>query len=83
MTRADGASDAAAIRAGVTFTAELARELEIPPLSAFGMSEADVPEMVRLAGQASSMRFNPVKLSDEAAGAALSAAISGGAVPEV
>jgi alcohol dehydrogenase class IV len=71
------AAGEAAVEACVSMTADLARELKIPPLSRYGMSEADVPAMVALARKASSMRFNPVTLSDEALSAALSAAIRG------
>jgi alcohol dehydrogenase class IV len=49
--------------------------LKIPKLREFGMTERDVPEMVALARKASSMKFNPVLLSDEALAGALRAAI--------
>jgi alcohol dehydrogenase class IV len=68
-------ADEAAIEACMRITSDLVRELEIPTLSAFGMSAAHVLEMVKLARKASSMRFNPVVLSDEALSGALSAAI--------
>jgi alcohol dehydrogenase class IV len=58
-------------------TARLVRELAIPPLSAFGLREHDVPEMVALARKASSMRFNPVALSDDALARILIAGIRG------
>ncbi|HEY7119046.1 MAG TPA: iron-containing alcohol dehydrogenase, partial [Tepidisphaeraceae bacterium] len=74
--RAD-ASDEDAASECVRFTAYLARELNIPPLARFGLTEARVPEMVALARKASSMRYNPVILSDEALAAALVAAIRG------
>jgi alcohol dehydrogenase class IV len=50
----------------VNSTLALVRELQIPPLGAFGIQKSHVPEMVALARKASSMRFNPVMLSDEA-----------------
>jgi len=59
----------------VEVTAGLARELNIPPLSEYGMSVRDVPDMVALARKASSMRYNPLVLSDEALASALAAAI--------
>lgn len=70
-------SEEEAIEAAVRRTSELATALQIPPLSQFGMNESDIPAMVALARKASSMRFNPVVLSDEALAAALSAAIRG------
>ena len=53
------------IDAAVRCVAELAGELEIPPLGEFGLGEADVPDLVARARKASSMRYNPVMLSDE------------------
>ena len=45
---------------------ELVRELKLPPLSTFGMTEADIDPMVEFAKRASSMRYNPVVLPDDA-----------------
>jgi alcohol dehydrogenase class IV len=47
------------------FLHALAVELKIPPLAQFGMRGDHIPEMVRLARVASSMRYNPVTLADE------------------
>jgi alcohol dehydrogenase class IV len=69
------APEEAAVEACISMTRDLAQELKIPPLSRYGMTEADVPAMVALARKASSMRFNPVTLSDKALSSALSAAI--------
>jgi alcohol dehydrogenase class IV len=44
----------------------LARELKIPALAQFGLRDEHIPEQVQLAKKASSMRFNPVVLSDDA-----------------
>ncbi len=71
----ENATEIQTIDACVSFTADLLKEMHIPPLSQFGLSPADVPEMVALARKASSMRFNPVVLSDTALSAALIAAI--------
>ena len=60
------ADDAAAADAGVVAVASLVGSLSIPPLSRFGLTGSHVPEMVALAHKASSMRFNPVALSDDA-----------------
>ncbi|HWE97672.1 MAG TPA: iron-containing alcohol dehydrogenase [Tepidisphaeraceae bacterium] len=56
--------DAAAIDAAVRATTELARDLRIARLGQFGVKESDVPGMVELAKKASSMRYNPVELTD-------------------
>jgi len=49
--------------------------LKIPPLSKYGLTRTDIPAMVQLAKKASSMRYNPVSLSDQALSSALAAAI--------
>ena len=61
-------------------TAKLVLELNIGPLSQFGMNDSDIPAMCALARKASSMRYNPVVLSDDALANALSAAIRGEAI---
>jgi alcohol dehydrogenase class IV len=75
LTGEERLNDAEAIEACVRFTAELARALRIPPLRRFGIGEKVIEEMVALARKASSMRFNPVVLSDEALAGVLRAAI--------
>ncbi len=47
------------------FLFDLVHQLRIPPLRNFGLQAAAVPGMVALARQASSMRYNPVALSEE------------------
>ena len=69
------ADDAAAADAGVAAVEELVRALNIPRLGRFGILPEHVPLMVRLARKASSMRYNPVVLSDDALDAALRAAL--------
>jgi alcohol dehydrogenase class IV len=64
-----------AIAACVAFTADLARDLRIPPLSTYGLTPQHVPDMVALAKKASSMRFNPVILSDDVLAKVLTTAI--------
>ena len=56
------------------FTRGLVRRLGLPPLREFGLTENDVPELVRLANTSSSMKYNPVKLSDETLAGVLRAA---------
>jgi alcohol dehydrogenase class IV len=77
----ESASDVDAIDGVIRFTHNLLRELNIPPLKQFGIGPERVEEMVALARKASSMRFNPVSLSDESLSAALVAAIEGDAGP--
>jgi alcohol dehydrogenase class IV len=49
----------------VHWTAELAATLGIPKLSAFGVQPSDIPLLVEKAKVASSMRGNPIVLSDD------------------
>jgi len=55
----DEAADAAGEAA-----ATLVTQLDIPPLGRFGVTADHVDELVALARRASSMRYNPVELSD-------------------
>ncbi len=55
-----------AVDAGIAFAGELARDLKIPRLGEFGLTVDDGAKMVSLARKSSSMRYNPVVLSDEA-----------------
>lgn len=68
-------SDAAAIGLLLSETFALARDLRIPSLGQFGLAPAGVPEMVALARKSSSMRFNPVVLSEGALAETLERAI--------
>lgn len=67
--------DNEAIEGCVQYTQKLASQMQIQRLSGFNMTEEDVPAMVGLAKKASSMRFNPVALSDEVLAGVLRAAI--------
>jgi alcohol dehydrogenase class IV len=49
---------------GVTWLQELCSELGVSPLSRFGVSEKDVPQVVLQAQRASSMKGNPISLND-------------------
>jgi alcohol dehydrogenase class IV len=55
----------AAAEEGVDFVAALCRRLEVPPLRSYGVSEADVPDLVEKAAHASSMKANPIVLTEE------------------
>jgi alcohol dehydrogenase class IV len=48
----------------VEWVATLCRELEVPGLSAYGMTANDIPALVAKAKVASSMRANPIALTD-------------------
>jgi alcohol dehydrogenase class IV len=71
----DTMSEEKAIERAVIETASLARDLSIPRLSSFGLTRQRIPEMTALARKASSMRYNPVSLSDEALGIILENAL--------
>jgi alcohol dehydrogenase class IV len=57
--------DAATAGDGVAWVRDLCASLQVPPLSAYGLTEADFPALIEKAAAASSMRGNPVKLTAE------------------
>jgi alcohol dehydrogenase class IV len=57
--------DTDASDAGVEAVGRLVSRLGIPRLGQFGLTGQQVPEMVALSRKASSMKFNPVVLSDD------------------
>ncbi|MBP8047292.1 MAG: iron-containing alcohol dehydrogenase, partial [Anaerolineales bacterium] len=57
-------NDSASAWDGVQWVSDLVRELNIPPLSAHGMTEADIPEAVQKTLNASSYKGNPIPLSE-------------------
>jgi alcohol dehydrogenase class IV len=59
-----GNPDAAAEEAA-DWTAYLCRRLAIPPLSAYGITCDDIPQLVQKAATASSMKANPIPLTRE------------------
>ena len=48
---------------GVRWVAALCRQLEIPPLRAYGVAASDIPALIAKASQASSMKANPLPLT--------------------
>jgi len=60
---------------GPEWVRRLVADLEIPPLAAYGLTGADVAGVVAKAKQASSMKGNPVVLTDDDLAAILAAAI--------
>ncbi len=77
LTNAPGLAPRAALDAAPRFLFELAAQLQIPPLSRFGLASADVPAIIALARRSSSMKYNPVTLSDDALAQALDSALRG------
>lgn len=50
---------------GIAWVERLCSDLKIAPLSTYGLSPVDFPEMVEKASQASSMKGNPIPLTQE------------------
>jgi alcohol dehydrogenase class IV len=50
---------------GIDWVRALCVELKVPPLRAWGITEADLPGVVEKAARASSMQANPLPLTDE------------------
>jgi alcohol dehydrogenase class IV len=50
---------------GIAWAREICRELEILSLRAYGIDEADIPELITEAARASSMKGNPIPLTSE------------------
>lgn len=65
----------AAAEDAVAWAHEVCKQLEIPPLKAYGISEQDVPELIAEAAKASSMKGNPIALTPEELGRALTLSI--------
>ncbi len=62
---------------GVAWVHDLVDELQIPPLSAFGVDEGILQELIPAAQRASSMRGNPIELTPEELEKVVRAAIEG------
>ncbi len=57
--------DTAQAADGVEWIQNLCKQLKGPPLSTFGISETDIPMVVEKSKNASSMKGNPIRLTDE------------------
>lgn len=68
--RADATADEA-----VDWLAQECQALDVRPLSAYGVMDASLPEIVEQAGRAASMKANPVPLTGEELAAAIRAAL--------
>jgi alcohol dehydrogenase class IV len=62
---------------GVEWIQQFCRTLEIPPLKEFGLQEAEFPVVVEKAQKASSMKGNPILLTEDELGKILHKAYSG------
>jgi alcohol dehydrogenase class IV len=62
---------------GVAWLRSMAIELQIPPLSHWGLTDADVSELAGHARRASSMKGNPVALDEETLKAVIGEALNG------
>jgi alcohol dehydrogenase class IV len=62
---------------GVAWLADLVSDLAIPPLSDWGVAPANLTEIVRQAQRSSSMKGNPIALTDDELIASLSNALGG------
>ncbi len=65
----------AAIDAAVNYIAELTCYMQIPPLRQYGVKHEDIPQLVAAARKSSSMRYNPIELTEDELAGILEAAI--------
>ena len=49
---------------GAKWVSQLCKELQIPPLSGYGLKKSDFPTLVVSAARASSMQGNPIELTE-------------------
>ena len=56
------ATPAAVAADGVAWVQHLCADLQVVPLGAYGLTEADIPELVEKSSRASSMKGNPIQL---------------------
>lgn len=65
IARALTGDSTARMEDGVGWVSSLVAECAIPPLGAYGIGKSDLPALVEKAAQASSMKANPIRLTDE------------------
>ncbi len=68
-------SSAASAEEGVEWTRALCAELEIPSLTEYGLGQAEIPAVVTQGRKASSMKGNPLRLTDDELSAILHEAL--------
>jgi alcohol dehydrogenase class IV len=49
---------------GIKWMNELCSALKVPPLATYGITKSDFPEIISQAKKASSMKGNPIELTD-------------------
>ena len=59
------ARDTARAGDGVEWVQNLCQQLRVPPLSTFGINETEIPLVVEKSKNASSMKGNPIRLTEE------------------
>jgi len=64
LARALTGNGAATIEDGIGFVQQLAEELSVPSLASYGMTTAHIPSVVAKAAVASSMKGNPIALTE-------------------
>ena len=64
VARALTGSAAATLEDGIAFVEQLGRELAVPGLASYGVAPADIPGLVKKASAASSMKGNPLPLTE-------------------
>jgi len=57
--------DRASAQDGVTWVHEMCQAMRIPPLSAYGLSPDDWPDVIEKSARASSMKANPIELTSD------------------
>ena len=67
--------DGARAEDAATWLSKLVEEMEVRRLSAYGVREADIPRVTAAARQASSMKGNPIELTDNELAEAISASL--------
>jgi alcohol dehydrogenase class IV len=75
LTSAPALRDDDAIDAGLRAIRELVRDLKIPGLGRFGAREEHLAELARSAKKASSMKYNPIELTEDQLSGALHEAL--------
>ena len=68
-------SEKAKAAEGILWISQLCKDLQIPGLRTYGLTENDIPELVEKAAKASSMKANPIVLSRDELTQALQAAL--------
>lgn len=70
----DRMEDERAAEEGIRFVRDLVDQFSLPRLGQFGLNDACIPELVAQARRSSSMRYNPIALSEQALADVLRAA---------